>query len=114
MSPSERERAIYLMVGRKVRGVGLRQLLRAYFPDSASGRLNGKRWVAERERQGLLETFSILGRPVDEVELVFRGEPGADPPDFAELSRESLRRWDIPCEPITVIRATARLRNIVG
>jgi len=114
MSLTEREQVIYTMLGCKVRGLGLSQLLRAFYPDSASGRLNGKRWVAERERLGLLETFSILGRPVDDVELVFRGDPERAPPDFSALSRESCMRWDIPCRPITVVRATTRLRNIVG
>ena len=102
------------MLGSKLRGVGLPQLLGAFFPDSASGRINGKRWVASRERSGLLETFTALCRPVVDVELYFRGDPGSPPPDFAELSRESCRRWDVPSQPTTVVRGTAKLRNIVG
>ena len=80
---SERERLIYTMLGSKLRGVGRDQLLRACFPDSAAGRINGKRWVAERERLGLFETLTVLGRPVGDVELVFRGIPESAPPDFA-------------------------------
>ncbi len=114
MSLSERERDIYTRLGSKLRGVGLPQLLRGFFPDSASGRINGKRWVSARERSGLLETFTVLCRPVVDVELYFRGEPGLPPPDFAELSRESCRRWDIPSQPTTIVRGTTKLRNIVG
>jgi hypothetical protein len=114
MSLNQRERTIFTMLASKVRGVGLAQLLRARFPETSAGRINGRRWVAERERLGLLETFNILGRVVDDVELVYRGDARTPPPDFAELSRESCRRWNIAPQPMTVVRATPRLRNIVG
>lgn len=114
MSVSEREPIVYTMLAEKVRGVGLNQLLGACFPNTSAGRINGRRWVAERERVGLLETFSVIGKPVTDVELVYRGDAATPAPDFAELSRESCRRWDITPEPITVVRASKRLRNIIG
>lgn len=114
MSPIERTCEIYSALGGKLRGADQAQLLRAFFPDSASGRIRGKRWLAERERAGLIESFTILARPVEDVELIFYGNPERAPPDFGELSRESCRRWNIACRSVTVIRGTAKLRNIVG
>ena len=114
MSPTERTCEIYSALGGKLRGAEQAQLLRAFFPDSASGRIRGKRWLAERERAGLIESFTVLARPVEDVELIFYGNPERAPPDFGELSRESCRRWNIPSRPVTVIRGTAKLRNIVG
>ena len=111
---TRRKCQIYKTLGAKVRGAGLDQLLRAFFPDSASGRIRGKHWLKERERAGLFESFTVLARPVEDVELVCYGDPRAPPPDFSELSRESARRWNVPCRPTTVIHGTAKLRNIVG
>ena len=80
--------------------------LRAGFGASAGSRIaNGRAYS---------RSFTVLARPVEDVELVFYGDPRAPPPDFGELSRESCRRWNIPSRPVTVIRGTPKLRNIVG
>lgn len=113
MLSSERTCGAYTAVGRN-RGFDESSFLRAFFPDSASGRIRGKRWIADRERAGLLEVLTVLARPVEDVELILYGSSEADPPDFDELSRESCRRWNIPSRPVTVIRGTPKLRNIVG
>jgi hypothetical protein len=114
MIASDRTREIYSALGAKLRGAEIAQLLRAFFPDSASGRIRGKRWFVERERAGLFESFSALARLCEDVDLVFCGNPDGPLPDASVLARESCRRWNVPSRPVTVIRGTARLRNIVG
>lgn len=113
MTTNEREQLLTLAA--KVRVADLAQLSREFHPQSASGRIRCKRWAQEQERRGLVSVFQIVGKPVRDVELVHRGKVGASHPDFAELSRESCRRWGrIAPEPLTVITATPKLRNIFG
>jgi hypothetical protein len=114
MTTIERDRAIFNLLGMS-RGIDRRHLAREHFQESAVGELNCRRWVARHVRNGLLTVFRVIDRPVTEVELVCTGSPDRNPPDFGRLSRESCRRWSaIAPDLMTVVRATNKLRNIIG
>lgn len=100
-----------LFVGRVVTEVAL---LDAFWPDTKSGRTNGRRqlrWLCASE---LLEAFAIHGKPVRRVSLLYEWAPGEPEPNFAWLSQVSKERWRVPIRPMRIYTATVRARNIFG
>lgn len=91
----------------RVRVLSIQQIGEEWFAGSKHPLTNAKRRVTILETRRLVECFSMVARPLGDLNGPIRcWRPGQPLPDFGQLSHQVCRRWSAPATPMRCVIAT--------
>jgi hypothetical protein len=107
-----REEQLVDILTRRVRALSMPQIAKSLCQGSAG---EAAAIVSELEIQGLVESKSVLARPVLQASCpVVNWKPGDDAPDFGKAAYRLKTRWRRPAQPCEVVVATRTAASRFG